>query len=558
MIINISYDSSVNSAPAAFRTVITAAIQFLDNIFTNPITINVDVGYGEVNGQPLDSGALGESETFFNNYTYTQIHNALTQNATSADQISAVNTLPASDPTNGGHYWMATAEAKAVGLMSPSSGPDGSVGFSSSVAFDYDDSNGVSHGTYDFYGTFLHEVTEVMGRELFVGTAGVGSNAYTPLDLFHYSSSSTRTFSGTTPGYFSVNNGATNLDNFNINPNGDFGDWAASVGNDSFLAFSNSGVVNQVSQNDLRLMNVLGYNESPATALPNPGTSWHVIDAGDFNDDGHSDILWQNNDGSPSIWEMNGSSIVGRVALPNPGTSWHVIGAGDFNGDRHSDILWQNNDGSTSIWEMNGGSVTGWDVLPDPGPTWQAIGTGDFNGDGKSDILWQNNDGSTSIWEMNGGSVTGRDVLPDPGPTWHAIGTGDFNGDGKSDILWQNNDGSPSIWEMNGGSIVGWVALPNPGTSWHVISTGDFNGDRHSDILWQNTDGTPNIWFMNGSTIIAQSNASMTSESETQFNSGMPNSSPVMGNLIAPQPTLFSGDASTPAQRIPGILGATT
>jgi hypothetical protein len=123
LIISVTYDSSVNSAPAAFKTAFAAAVQFLENTYTNPITINIDVGYGEIDGQALMSGALGESSTFFNNYTYSQVRTALAQNATSADQVSAADSLPSSDPTSGGNYWVATAEAKALGLM----GASGSV-----------------------------------------------------------------------------------------------------------------------------------------------------------------------------------------------------------------------------------------------------------------------------------------------------------------------------------------------------------------------------------------------------------------------------------------------
>ena len=50
------------------------------------------------------------------------------------------------------------------------------------------------------------------------------------------------------------------------------------------------------------------------TIGPNPGPSWTEVGIGDFNDDGHSDILWQNINGQASIWEMNGNNIVGRRA----------------------------------------------------------------------------------------------------------------------------------------------------------------------------------------------------------------------------------------------------
>jgi hypothetical protein len=221
----------------------------------------------------------------------------------------------------------------------------------------------------------------------------------------------------------------------------------------------------------------------------------------DFNGNGKADILWQNVDGTPAIWEMNGPTIIGGVALPNPGPAWKAIGTGDFNGDGKADILWQAADGTPAIWEMNGPTLIGSFALPNPGPAWKAIGTGDFNGDGKADILWQAADGTPAIWEMNGPTLIGGFALPNPGPAWKAIGTGDFNGDGKADILWQNANGTPAIWEMNGPTLIGGFALPNPGTAWKAIGTGDFNGDGKADILWQNTNGTAAIWEMNGATL---------------------------------------------------------
>ena len=104
----------------------------------------------------------------------------------------------------------------------------------------------------------------------------------------------------------------------------------------------------------------------------NPGPNWYAIGTGDFNDDGHSDILWQNaSTGQASIWEMNGNTRIGGGAVtPNPGPSWHAVGTGDFNDDGHSDILWQNTNGQAAIWEMNGNTkIGGGAVASNPGPS---------------------------------------------------------------------------------------------------------------------------------------------------------------------------------------------
>jgi hypothetical protein len=203
-----------------------------------------------------------------------------------------------------------------------------------------------------------------------------------------------------------------------------------------------------------------------------PGPAWKAVGTGDFNRDGISDILLQNtNTGQASIWETNDGGRIagGGPVTPNPGPSWKAIGTGDFNDDGFSDILWQNtNTGQVSIWEMDGTSLMGGGpVTPNPGPSWQAIGTGDFNHDGFSDILLQNkNTGAVSVWEMNGNNLIGGGPVANPGTSWHAIGTGA----GGSDILLQNTSGQTSIWEMNGNTIAdGGPVSPNPGTNWHAV-----------------------------------------------------------------------------------------
>src|SRR5882724_507092 len=105
-----------------------------------------------------------------------------------------------------------------------------------------------------------------MGRQLMASQTFAGhANSLEPMDLFHYAGAGVRTFGGTTPGYFSPDGGNSNLDNFNTNSAGDFGDWAASAGNDSFLAFGSAGVTAAITSADLRLMDVLGWDRVAAT-----------------------------------------------------------------------------------------------------------------------------------------------------------------------------------------------------------------------------------------------------------------------------------------------------
>jgi hypothetical protein len=63
MQILINYDPSVASAPPGFIAGITAAVDYLEKLFTNPISITINVGYGEVDGFQLGSNALGEVTT---------------------------------------------------------------------------------------------------------------------------------------------------------------------------------------------------------------------------------------------------------------------------------------------------------------------------------------------------------------------------------------------------------------------------------------------------------------------------------------------------------------
>jgi hypothetical protein len=490
LVINLTFDSSVNAAPAAFKTAVLAAAQFFENTFTNPVTINIAVGYGEVGGYSL-GGALGESDSYLDSTSYSQLANALRSNATTA--AAAAASLPATDPTGGGTFWLTTAEAKALGLSGYYQGLDGYVGFSSSYAFCYNDSNGVPADAVDFFGVATHEISEVLGRQMMDGA----SNGYEPLDLFHYSSSGVRSFTGTQTGYFSIDSGKTDLANFNTNPGGDFGDWASSVGNDAFLAYCPSGTVNPVSTADLAVMSALGWNQTGGAPLPAVARTPVFAD---FDGNGTSDILWQNKSSKALTDFLTSNGSVSAVNnLATPPSAWTFAGIGDFNDDGTSDILWQNSStGALAADIMSNGTVSSWDNLGTPGSRWSVVGIGDFNGDDTSDILWRDPvSGQTTELLIGGGSIASTVTLGIVGTVWQVAAIGDFNGDGTADILWRNRTtGADVIFDMNGGNVASTADIGAVGTAWAVAGVGDFDGDGTSDLLWRNAITGDTVLFL--------------------------------------------------------------
>jgi hypothetical protein len=294
--INISFDSSVNSAPNGFTQTVLAVADYYAKTFSDTSSLNLNIGWGEVGGSVLPSGALGASSTYLASLSYTSLLNALKADASGLSDSSAVASL-GRDPTGGrGHYWVSTAQAKALGFSLANS-TDGSIGFSSTANFFYDPTHtaAVPTGSYDFFGTVAHEFSEVMGRMLLAGERiGSTRSSYTALDLFHYSSKGVHDLSGTQAGYFSINGGGANLHSFNTNSQGDFGDWASSGGADAFNAFANSGVIEPISTADLTALDVIGWNlagASGATAGTTGGTVTYTQHAnGADGAHGHPDL----------------------------------------------------------------------------------------------------------------------------------------------------------------------------------------------------------------------------------------------------------------------------
>jgi hypothetical protein len=124
LVFDVTYDPSVVSAPAAFQTAFQDAINLYQTTYTDPITININVGWGEIDGNPLNPGNLGQSRTNQpGNFTYSQVRGALISDAKSAADFQAISTFGVTEPTGGRAFRMSDAEAKALGLRAAGGRP---------------------------------------------------------------------------------------------------------------------------------------------------------------------------------------------------------------------------------------------------------------------------------------------------------------------------------------------------------------------------------------------------------------------------------------------------
>jgi hypothetical protein len=250
-----------------------------------------------------------------------------------------------------------------------------------------------------------------------------------------------------------------------------------------------SGILLQDSgTGDMELFTGINVNNgnSTVTALSSAtGTfsGWKAVTTGDFNGDAASDILLQNTTtGAVEIAFLNGAKnaaigtvdSIQSVATPDNSGNWKAVASGDFDADGHSDILFRNTANNSLVVDTMRGNTIESSAGFSPGANLTAVATGDFNGDGTSDILFQNSDGTASIWTMNGTNVTNTiTAITGPGGTYSLAGAEDVNGDGVSDLIWHDNaSGASQATLMMAGGTVGatsmiGIAAPN---SLHLIA----------------------------------------------------------------------------------------
>jgi hypothetical protein len=236
-----------------------AAAGFWESMLGNDVTLDINMGFSALTSKTTISQSTVKQYTV----SATAVEDQLRANAVSALDATVIGNLPTL--TNGafkmimpGYNYpttkqgvntnvkiydadatfdnknlnVTTANMKALGLNGPG-GPDASITFNSTLAYDFDPSDGITAGTLDFIGVAIHEIGHALGFTSgvdyidYYGSKGPGKASWinlntiqvgTVLDMFRYSNDPTNLVGGTgavldwTPGtasYFSVDGGHT-------------------------------------------------------------------------------------------------------------------------------------------------------------------------------------------------------------------------------------------------------------------------------------------------------------------------------------------------------------
>ncbi len=290
----------------------TAAGAFWSSQFTDNVTINMVVGT-----EGLASGILAQASSTQAIRSYTDFRYALSADATSATDAAALSSLsvgPAfnmllnrtsNNPNGSGSATsyldndgdannstirITTANAKALGYTFDTNMSDASITFGNAFSWDYDGSNGISAGSYDFVGIAAHEIGHALG---FISGVDIldgnsppingpfSDNQFTfvsSLDLFRYSAASAASdaidwTASATNKYFSLDNGTTAIAGFSTGAN--FGDgrqashWKDNLGLGIMDPTAGTGEFLAAGSNDFVAFDAIGWNliPEPSSAL---------------------------------------------------------------------------------------------------------------------------------------------------------------------------------------------------------------------------------------------------------------------------------------------------
>ena len=294
--IETTYESSWATAPSGATADVNNVINQLESDFNRSnVTINIQFGWGDINGAAIPANDLGVTN-FPQNfvsfpptplYSLSQVNGFITAaaaaNPTNTALNIAANHLPSSYPgyTNPGFFIPDAQYLALTGKAQNSNTINAYIGFGtlSGSGFSWSTTGGQPGSTqFDLTSVLEHEITHALGRVDYAFSYPLTNPAFlTLLDLFKFNkATNTRDprFSNTN---FSIDGGMTYPTSGTagvFSNQSDSSDWqnilasGACPGSDSFDACLEPGILTTMSSLDLTEMCALGWSGSACGTVP--------------------------------------------------------------------------------------------------------------------------------------------------------------------------------------------------------------------------------------------------------------------------------------------------
>jgi hypothetical protein len=230
--------------------------------------------------------------------------------------------------------------------------------------------------------------------------------------------------------------------------------------------------------------------------------------AGDFDEDGHPDLLARSSDGSLWLVRGTGGRLGARTLLSRGWSGFDLTaGVGDLTRDGVPDVVARSRSTKqTWIYPGNGrgGLAARRGPFTAPSGVDRLLSPGQVRGSSAGDLVGRDPRGRLLVFSGSG-ATSGKTLVP-MGRTFPdanlLLNVGDWNGDGKGDVMSRSSAGV--MYLLLGQGTGSFAAPVTAGTGFGSVrllaAVGDLTGDGYPDLMGQPAGGGMRIYPGNGAT----------------------------------------------------------